>query len=308
MDPLTEICASMRVEKAMFTRVEATAPWGISSPGERGVKFVLVVRGTSTLTMPDGPAPIVLRGGDVFITLSETPYEIYDEPGSRLLDCAEVLATQVDDTMVVGGGGAPTTFISGAFHIDDPDARPLFSVMPRFLLLRAEEERTRAFESVLDMLSRETGRRAMGFEAMIGRLFELLFIHAVRAYADQETAIPKRGWLGAISDAQLRDAVRAMHGDLAHDWTLESLAKQAGMSRSAFTARFKQSVGQTPLDYLTRWRMHRATQLLQRDGLSLAEIGRSVGYRSEAAFNRTFKRAIGATPGQYRRDLSAPKA
>lgn len=300
MDPLSEICASLHVQDAMYTRVEATAPWGLAAPGERGVKFVLLVRGSCILTMPTLDAPVALRGGDVFITLDDTPYEIYDEPSSVLLDCAEVMAAMVDNTIVIGGNGAPSTFISGVFKLDTAYAAPLLSVLPSFLWLPAGEDRSSAFEAILGMLARETSRRAIGFESMIGRLFEILFIHAVRAYCEQQQA-QVTGWLAVVADPNLGNAARAMHDDLGKDWTLEALARIAGMSRTAFAARFKEKAGKTALDYLTYWRMFKAAKLIQQGTRSLAQIATDVGYQSEAAFNRMFAREIGITPGRFRK-------
>jgi AraC-like DNA-binding protein len=234
----------------------------------------------------------------VFITLDETPYEIYDEPSSILLDCADVMSAMVDNTIVVGGDGAPSTFISGAFKLDRVDAAPLLAVLPSFLLLPAGEERSGAFEAILGMLARETSRREIGSEAMIGRLFEVLFIHAVRAYCEHQ-ASPATGWLAVVVDPQLGQVARAMHDNLGKDWTLEALATIAGMSRSAFAARFKERAGKTALEYLTYWRMHEAARRIRLGNRSLAQIARDVGYQSEAAFNRMFAREIGITPGRY---------
>ena len=276
MDPLSEICASMHVQKALFTRVEASAPWGVRSPVHDGFKFALLVRGSCVLTTRANEAPITLRSGDVFIALDGSPYETYDAPGSALLDCAEVMARQIDDTIAIGGGGAASTFISGCFEIDAHDAAPLMSVLPSLLLLRAGEESNRAIEELLGMLARETARRNMGSDAMIARLFELLFIHAVRAYCEQQ-AMPKTGWLAVTSDPHLKHAAHAMHSDLANEWTLDSLAKIAGMSRSAFAARFKEKAGQTALDYLIDGD-DKATHLIQRGELSLHESANCIGY------------------------------
>lgn len=290
----------MCIEKALFTRVEATSPWGVKSPAQHGFKFALLVRGSCVLTTQSSATPITLRSGDVFIALDGTSYEIYDGPGSALLDCAEVMAALVDDTIVIGGSGAASTLISGCFEIDAYDAAPLMSVLPSMLLLRAGEESNRSIEELLGMLARETARREMGSDATIARLFELLFIHAVRAYNEQQ-APPTTGWLAVTADPHLKHAARAMHRDLANEWTLESLAKIAGMSRSSFAVRFKEKAGQTALDYLIRWRMHKAAHLIQRSELSLNEIAAQIGYQSEAAFNRMFKREVGTTPGRFKR-------
>jgi AraC-like DNA-binding protein len=157
---------------------------------------------------------------------------------------------------------------------------------------------------VLELLAIETEAPGLGSEAVVGRLFELLFVHAIRAYSAQPGG-PTQGWLAANADPHLARALAAMHGELAHDWTVESLARAAGMSRSAFAARFKAVVGQTPLEYLTQWRMYCATRLLQHPGLALADVSRRVGYESMAAFNRVFRRETAMTPGAFRRSVDA---
>ena len=302
--PIAEICASLGVRKALFTRIDASAPWGWTSSGEKVVKFVLVVRGAGILALSTAAAPIALRAGDVFIMLDDTPYAMFDHESSAMVDCVDVEKSRVGNHIEVGGGGALTTFVSGFFETSALQAKPLFSVLPNFLLLKSEEGRTRSFEAVLDLLATETSQPGLGSEAMISHLFKLMFIHAIRAYSDQND-IPKRGWLGAISDRMLAGVSMAMHEDLANDWTLESLARRAGMSRSAFASRFKSIVGQTPLDYLAEWRMHKAAALLQSSDFSLSEIAQAVGYQSDAAFNRMYKRITGTTPGLFRRDYAS---
>ncbi|MDM0065314.1 AraC family transcriptional regulator [Variovorax sp. J31P207] len=305
MDPLSDICATIQVRNASCTRVEASAPWGVITPGLRGVNFVLLVRGSCVLKVASHPTPIALRSGDVFITLDQTCYEVSDEPQSRLQDCQDVLATKVGNTVTIGGGGAPSTFVNGVFELNPIDAKPLLSALPSFLYLRAGLERSHAFESVLGMLANEAGRLAMGSDALIARLFEILFIHAVRAHCEQQAA-PLTGWLAVMADANLRHAAHAMHDNLGNDWTLEMLARTAGMSRTSFANRFKDRAGQTPLQYLTLWRAHAAAKLILGSALSLGQIARSVGYRSEPAFNRMFVREIGLSPGRYRKAARSP--
>ena len=300
MDPLSQICSAIQVRSVLYTRVEAAAPWGVASPGEAGVKFVLLVRGDCILKMDGVAAPIAMRGGDVFITLGPTPYEIYDAPDSALLDCAEVMAKLSGNTIVLGGAGAASVFLSGIFELDASDATPLLSVLPPFLLLRSEDRRCGAFEATLGMLAGESAGHELGADALIGRLFEILFIHAIRAYCRQQPTLAG-GWLAVLSDPPLKQVAHAMHADLGRAWTLDMLAQQAGMSRTSFATRFKDKAGQTPQDYLARWRMHRAAQLIRAGRLSLAQIGRTVGYHSEAAFSRMFTREIGVAPGRYRK-------
>jgi AraC-like DNA-binding protein len=300
MDPLTDILSGLRIRHANFTRMDASAPWGVNSPGESGVNFVLLVRGSAILSTPGSPQPIALRSGDVFIKLDDSPYRLYDREDSALIDCVEVEKLRVGNHIQVGGGGAVTTFISGWFALDALEAGPLMRVLPPLLCLKLDQHRSLAFQSVLEMLALETESPGMGAEAVVSRLFELLFVHAIRAFSMQPGG-PTRGWLGAIADRHLALALEAMHGAPAQDWTVESLARTAGMSRSGFAARFKTVVGQPPLDYLTQWRMHCATRLLQQGNVALSEVARQVGYESVAAFNRVFRRETDMTPGAFRK-------
>jgi AraC-like DNA-binding protein len=283
MDPLADILMGLRIRAASFTRMDASAPWGVKSPGERGVNFVLLVRGSAILTTPGSPQPIAMRSGDVFIKLDDTPYRLYDHEDSVLIDCVDVEKLRVGNHIEVGGGGALTTFVSGSFELDALEAKPLLRALPPLLHLKLDQHRSLAFQSVLEMLA-----------------LELLFVHAIRAYSMQPDG-PTRGWLAAIADRHLAQALQAMHGAPAQDWTVESLARTAGMSRSGFAARFKAVVGQSPLDYLTQWRMYRASRLLLQGNVALSEVARQVGYESAGAFNRVFRRETSMTPGAFRK-------
>jgi len=300
MDPLSDILNSLHIRHAMFTRLDATAPWSFDSKGEPFLKFVLLVRGTAILQTPSFDAPVMLHGGDVFIMLQDQPYRIYDHEDSAAIDCVDIDKLRIGNRIDVGGGGALTSFISGFFALDPLSARPLLQVLPPVLHLKLDKDRSLAFQSVLELLAVETEAPGLGTEVAVSRLFELLFVHAIRAYSAQPYG-PTSGWLAANADRRLARALEAMHGDPAQDWTVEALAQAAGMSRSSFAARFRDVVGQTPLDYLTQWRMHRAARLLRHSSLALSEVSRQVGYESVAAFNRAFQRATAMPPGAFRK-------
>ena len=149
---------------------------------------------------------------------------------------------------------------------------------------------------------------APGSEVVANRLAEVLFIQTLRAHIASGSESCKRGWLRAIFDRQIGAALRCVHENVKSPWTVQSLAAAAGMSRSAFASRFKELLGQTPLDYVTDWRMQKATQLLNQQDKKLAEIAQSVGYESEDAFSKAFKRVVGVAPAEYRRNgLEGPQ-
>jgi AraC-like DNA-binding protein len=300
MDPLSDTLASLRIRSANFTRMDAYAPWGVMSPGERGVNFVLLVRGSAVLSTPDSAHTIALRSGDVFLKLDGVPYRLFDHEDSTLIACAEIEKQRVGNHIRIGADGTLTTFVSGSFELDALEAGPLLRALPPLLHLKLDQHRSLAFQSVLEMLATETEAPGLGAEAVLSRLFELLLVHAIRAYSQQADG-PTRGWLAALADRNLARTLQAMHGNPAQAWTVESLARVAGMSRSSFAARFKSVVGQSPLEYLTQWRMHCATRLLLQRDMALTEVSYQVGYESVPAFNRVFRRETGMTPGAFRK-------
>lgn len=292
----------MRVTSALATRIEAGAPWGWRASGEEtgSITFVLLEEGEACMTVAGAPLPDTLRAGDLFILFDSVDYTLSDRPDSPLVDCAVVESLRVDNLIRFGGDGVRTVFCGGTFAVDQLETEPILSVLPRFLHLKAGQVQGRAFGGVLELLSLELARPGLAAESAIARLYELLFVHAIRAYA-ASGALPEGGWLAALADPQLGRAARAMHAQLDRPWTLPALAKEAAMSRSAFAARFKTVVGQTPLDYLTHWRVRRAGQLIRRGSHTLQQAASAVGYDSPSAFSRVFKRITGVRPGAFLR-------
>ncbi len=299
MDPLSEILSSMRIRKAGFTRLTAQSPWGLQSDGLSAIQFVLVVDGSGILIAGSNANPIPLSRGDVFIILGNEPYRLFDREGSPLAACVDVEAMRVGNQIKFGGDGPATTFVCGFFEIDQLDVKPLMGALPKLLSLRMEESRTLAFQSVLELLESETASSRLGSEAATTRLFELLFIHAVRSFT-QEHSLSK-GWLAGMSDRNVSLAIEAFHSDPRQAWTVDKLAKVARMSRSAFAVRFRQTVGQPPLAYLTEWRIYKATRLLEKNTVRISDVARTVGYASEAAFTKAFIRLVGSKPSDFRR-------
>ena len=200
-----------------------------------------------------------------------------------------------------GGGGAPTTIISGWFRFGQTSVKPLKRLLPELILVKADQAQTLALHATLQLLASEMAEPAPGSEVMVNRLADILFIQCVRAHIASSSETCKSGWLRAIFDPKIGAALKAMHEKVENPWTVETLAAAAGMSRSAFALRFKELLGETPLEYLTNWRMYKATGLLQEDDRKLFEVAKSVGYDSDAAFSKAFKRVLGVAPREYRR-------
>ena len=303
MDPLSEVFGTMRIQEARYRRVEATAPWGFRYSGDKGprIRFGLVIRGSALLRFKDQRRTISLSSGDLFIfILSDEPFTLLDHPRSAVIDYSELRKLEVDGVIHYGGGGPLTTLVSGSFGMSAFGAPLISTILPRYLHLRLEQNRSHAFQSVLDLLAAETAQPGIASSRLISCLYESLFVFAIRAYASSSAAPPK-GWLAAMSDKHLSKAIQAMHSGIDRSWSVASLAREARMSRSAFALKFRTVLGQTPLEYLTRWRMYKAGAMIRSNNMSFSEVASAIGYGSESSFSRVFRREMGVAPREYRR-------
>jgi AraC-like DNA-binding protein len=240
-----------------------------------------------------------LAGGDCFLLGHDTSIVMSDSPRTRPRSTfGEVAAKAVENVAHYGGGGAPTTIVCGSFSFDRASLRPISQLLPNFILVKSDQVRTLALHNTLQALASEMAEQAPGSGVVATRLAEVLFIQILRAHIASEQKRNK-GWLRGVFDPQLGTALSAIHERVDKPWTVESLAETAGMSRSAFAAKFKELLGQTPLEYVTGWRMQKAIQLLEQRDKKLVDVARLVGYESDAAFSKAFKRVVGANTGKY---------
>lgn len=302
MDALSQFIGSLHIETALYTRFEASAPWGhrVSHAGQ--IKFVLVARGACWLRTDALPSPLELAAGDLFLVLDGAPYSVSERPTSRCLDCLQLEARRDGFLIRYGGGGATTELVSVALQLSADDTGALVGALPAFIHLRVEPHRSHALHALAELLRGEI-QEELGSLPIVRRLAEALFISAVRFHMQHGDAA-KRGLLAAIADPQLRRALGGMHDDLAYPWTVEALAARAGMSRASFAARFRDKTGVPPLEYLTQQRIARARTLL-REGVAIADVAARVGYQSPISFARVFGRIVGAAPGAFRRQAKA---
>jgi AraC-like DNA-binding protein len=308
MDPITDVFTSMRVESVVYGRFEATAPWGFACDGGEHAMFATVVRGNCWLSVRGLDKPIPLAGGDCILLPRGHAHTLRDHPRSATKPITEVVGAETLATgglVQCGGGGAPTTLIAGVFRFDRITSKPLLDLLPPVIHLRGDQPHTAALQTTLQLLAAESGSEAIGSQVVMTRLADVFFIQALRAHCGSQNCC-KKGWLRALSDPQIGTALRAMHDKIDQAWTVESLASIARMSRSAFALRFKEAVGEAPLEYLTRWRMYKATRLLRDGDRKLLEVANAIGYDSDGAFNRAFKRVLGVAPGEYRRAQMQP--
>ncbi|MEU4670219.1 AraC family transcriptional regulator [Amycolatopsis sp. NPDC023774] len=299
MDPVEDVLTAMRIEQSRYVRIEAGAPWGIAFHAPETTRLVLIASGSCVLTGEHVGEPRRLTAGDCFVVRAGARFKLEDEPGRELLEC-ETLLTEPERTVAAHGGtGERTDIVSGRFSFDATAAEPLFAMLPPLFLLDLHGEAGEQLRATFDLLAREEAGAGLGSRLVTSRLADVLFIQAVRVFCDSGGG--NLGWLAAQRDPRLAAATRALHADLARPWTVEALAREAGLSRSAFAAAFRAVVGETPLSYLTSWRLHQAKRLLRETDLSVAQIAARVGYESNAALTRVFSRREGTTPGAWRR-------
>jgi AraC-like DNA-binding protein len=299
MDSLSQLIGSLRLQDAFYTRFEVSAPWGHRVTHRGQIKFVLVARGTCWVRTAALPEPLELQTGDLFLVLDGADYSVSERRSSRCVECRDLESLRESFLIRYGGGGTTTTLVSVALQLADDDTGTLVSALPSFIHLRVESKRSSSLHALTELL-RDEIQEELGALPIVRRLAEALFISAVRHYV-QQSEPPKLGLLAAIADPQLRRALAEMHEDLAHPWTVETLAERSGMSRASFAAKFRSKTGSTPLDYLTRQRIGLARALLRED-LPIADVATRVGYESQVSFARAFGRIVGTTPGAFRRD------
>jgi AraC-like DNA-binding protein len=318
LDCISDLFRTMHVTAVVHSRLEASAPWGLVREGQIDERvtpsgkrlspselahFGMVSRGNCWLTVDGIRDPIPLTGGDCFLLAPRSSYSLRDSPHTRPRSFCEVAPKVGSNVAHYGGGGAPTTIVSGFLSFDSASLKPMSQLLPSLILVKADQARTFALHTTLQLLASEMGEQAPGSEVVANRLAEVLVIQTLRAHISSGPKSCKQGWLRAIFDPQIGAALNAFHEKVSSPWTVGSLAQAAGMSRSAFAARFKELFGRTPLHYVTEWRMQKAIQLLPQRDKKLIEIAQSVGYDSHPAFSKAFKRLVGVTPCEYRKGI-----
>ena len=300
MDPLSDIFVGMRVQDAVYARLNLTAPFGVSIEGYNHAHLGVVARGNCWLSVDAVSEPIPLTGGDCWLLARGDAHTLCDSPNTPAQPYAQVRRNKVNNQLNYGGGGSPTTIITGNFILDRETSKWITDLLPPLILFRVEGAKTGALQTTMRLLAAELEAQDMGSGVVVSRLADIIFVQAIRVYTTSEEC-SKPGWLRALADRHIALTLHSIHENIQKPWTVATLAAAAGMSRSAFAARFKEVVGEAPLEYLTRWRMRKASQLLKGRGHKLAEVASLVGYDSEGAFNKAFKRALGVPPGVYRR-------
>jgi AraC-like DNA-binding protein len=300
---MSDVLALVRMRGEMVCATEFSAPWSISFRQPLS-HFHIVERGSAWLMLDGEEGRVRLNAGDLAILPLGGGHVLASDPALPPHPVKVVLSEQATRHGPVyrhGGGGEETHVICGQFSFGGVLAPRLLGLLPKLIHIEPTPGRPLEWLRLTSHFLIDEVRNARpGSGIMLGRLLDLLFVQTIREWGAKRPGA--LGWLSGLSDAQVGRALSALHEEPNRNWTVESLAEVAGLSRSAFAARFLAVVGQTPLRYLATWRLNLAADYLRGGTARVGEVARIVGYGSEAALNRAFKAQFGVTPAAFRRD------
>jgi len=326
-DILSDVLRKVRLRGALFFHVIGSRRWAAEAPPSRDIaaavmpdaehvmEYHLVTRGSCWAAIV-GQAPVRLESGDIIVFPHGDPHVVSSAPGMRgrsdVASLFEHKAEQLPFSLHYDGVTTPrvvasdeegdTTLVCGFLGCDVRPFNPLIATLPRLLHLAASENHAWIAQFMRQGVAESQNKRPGG-EAMLERMSEMMFVDAVRRYVD---ALPEdsRGWLAGLRDRFVGRALALMHDAPATQWTVDELGRRVGLSRSALHERFAEMIGQAPMQYLTNWRMQVAAALLRNTNATVASVAQDVGYDSEAAFARAFKRLVGRPPAAWRRQMA----
>jgi AraC-like DNA-binding protein len=321
MDVLSEVLSAIHLTGSVFFDITAASPWVAEAPpsaqiadavmpgAQHAIEYHVITRGACWISLVDGEPfePMELNEGDIVVVPHGEPHTLSSSPGMRAEPNLGIHRRPEDDRTLPfqfktgQEGPVAAHVICGFFTCDVRPFNPLLESLPRFLHIRRDA--LTGSESVLDQFIRfasaETDKNRLGRQSVLNRLSELMFVEAIRLHMDRLES-DNTGWLAGLRDPLVGRALVLLHARPTKEWTLETLAAEAGASRSVLGARFNHLMGYPPMQYLTRWRMQLAARRLTEMGEKVAAVAEAVGYDSEAAFSRAFKKYSGVSPSEWR--------
>jgi AraC-like DNA-binding protein len=316
VDTLSEVLRAVRLTGAVYFTIDGTAPWVAETPPgkviaphvaggvEHVINYHVVTSGSCWAALVGEPAFLV-QAGDIVVFPQGDPHVLSSEPGLRgqpgpeVYDSAKRQSVPISLSLL-GGGPQGARLVCGFLGCDARPFNPFLAALPRVVHLDGARAGTAAAHRLIELAVAESTAARPGSQGVLSRLSEVLLVELIRFLSGQ--ASPEQtGWFAAVKDETIGQALNKLHERPQTAWTLARLAKEVGTSRSVFAERFAHLVGLPPMQYLARWRMQMAANLLRTTTAGLAEIAERVGYGSEAALSRAFKRSLGVAPAYYRR-------
>jgi AraC-like DNA-binding protein len=297
MDPLSEVLSLLKPSSYASGGFGTQGELAIQWPRHEGIKCYALLAGECWLVVEGTGEPVGLRAGDCFLLPRGLPFRLTTD-----LALTQILRAQGRIGGVTKDPGANRFIAGGHFALAGSHAKLVLEALPPIVHIRAEADRAQ-MRWALDRMQEELSAPRPGGSLIAQQLAYMMLVQALRLYL-AEGAQGRASWLAALTDPQLGGAINAMHDEPGHPWTLEKLARRAGMSRTVFALRFKEVVGETATEYLTRWRMLLATERLAAGGEPVATIASALGYESESSFGKAFRRVIGHPPRRFARGQS----
>lgn len=319
-DLLSDVLGTVKLTGALFFMVDASFPWGVEVPqaaafspillprAQHIVSYHIILKGSGFACIPDVTSTW-FEAGDILVLPHGDPYAMLSEPGqppeydiaATMEFFREMAAGRLPFTVREGGGGHPNCeFVCGFLGCDMQPFNPLLSTLPRLLRIRRSPDGPDGLLSrLIDLTLTEARQPRVGGNSIRLRLSELVFVEVMRRHLESLPA-QATGWLSGLRDPAIGKVLTMLHEQPADPWTLNELARRACMSRAALAGRFTHLVGHAPMQYLTLWRMQIAARLLGDGAMKVAAVGREIGYQSEAAFSRAFKKTVGVSPAAWR--------
>ena len=302
-DIVADVVATTRRGSLMYARNRFHAPWGGSFAAGDLASFHVITAGACWLTV-DGAEPVQLTAGDVVLIPSGAAHELADAPGRATRPMPEIAGHAIDDgaplcDVVIDGDGPLTAWICGGYRLAAGVRHPLTSVLPDVVVITAAQARGTGLGAAVELISAEVDGTDPGAPAVMASLVDLLFVYLLRTWFAEHH--DDAGWGRALFDPTVGTALSLIHTDPGRAWTLDALGHATGTPRATLTRRFAALTGQSPMAYLAAWRMAVAARMLREGDSTLRQIALEVGYDSEFAFARAFKRTTGQAPGHYRK-------
>ena len=303
-DPLGEILQDLRISGVAYGHCRMRRPWGVDMPADGAARFHFVVSGVSWLRLP-GNEPLRLETGDAVLLPHGGVHAISDDPQRPTTPLSDLPRHKIGERayrLEAGGDGEETILSCCTIDFDEPTVSPLRDLMPALLVIRKATTVSDALiPALLDALADEVMSPRMGSATVMTRLADVVVTRTFRTWAESAATDDKSGWLAAVRDPRIGRVLSAFHRAPEDPWTVERMAATANMSRSIFCDRFTGVVGIPPARYVVRWRMRLASIWLKTEHRTVAEVSDRLGYQSEAAFSRAFKRTVGHPPSVLRR-------
>ena len=305
MDLLSQVLEIVKLRGTLYFHARFQSPFGMQIPRGQFANYHVVTDGECWLQTPVRDHPLLIKKGDVVLFPAGDSHSLVDSLRSNIVPANELLnqarKSAVDEIILGGPGSHSSSLICGHFEFDRQCRHPLFQTLPSLIHISSEKNaKARWFTTASELAALISSEDSLGKEAVLNRLSESLFIQILSDFV--ASLDDQSSFLAAIGDNKIGMALRAMHADISHDWTITELAQIASMSKSVFSERFHKMVGEPPIIYLARWRMLKARELLIQTSMPINLISEKVGYQSEFSFSRAFKKMTGTTPSATRKE------